>query len=174
MITDVVNRNVQSARGTTEATTLLSKQVDELHQLVGKFKLAKAMEWDNSFATNVSKFDSEHRTLFTMVNDLHDAMQQKRSREAVGSVLNRLIDYTANHFAGEEDQMRRTNFPDFNAHKREHEKLVEQALGLKAKFEAGETLHTQSVIEFLQNWLVNHIKGVDKLYGPHLNKNGIA
>jgi len=173
MITDVVNRNVENARGTTEATSLLSRQVDELHQLVGHFKLAKALEWNSSFATNVSKFDSEHKTLFAMVNDLHDAMQQKRSREAVGSVLNRLIDYTANHFAGEEEQMRRTNYPDFNAHKREHEKLVEQALGLKAKFEAGETLHTQSVIEFLQNWLVNHIQGVDKKYGPHMNKNGV-
>ena len=173
MITSVVNSNVENARGTTQATQLLARQVDDLHQLVGTFKLAKAMEWNEAFATRVTKFDNEHRTLFTMVNDLHDAMQQKRSREAVGSVLNRLIEYTANHFAGEEENMRRTGYPDFGAHKREHEKLVEQALGLKAKFEAGETLHTQSVIEFLQNWLVNHIQGVDKKYGPHLNENGI-
>jgi len=173
MISDVVVRSVDSARSTTTATAKLSEQVDQLHQLVGHFKLSNAMEWSSSYATNVSKFDDEHKVLFTMVNDLHDAMQQKRSREAVGSVLNRLIDYTANHFAGEEEQMRRTSYPDFNNHKREHEKLVEQALGLKAKFEAGETLHTQSVIEFLQSWLVNHIQGVDKKYGPHLNKNGI-
>lgn len=173
MITNVVNRNVESARVTTDATVLLSQQVDELHALVGHFKLAKALEWSATFATHVSKFDSEHRTLFGMVNELHDAMQQKRSRDAVGSVLNRLIDYTAKHFAGEEELMTRTNYPDFAAHKREHEKLVEQALGLKAKFDAGETLPAQGVIEFLQNWLVNHIQGVDKKYGPHLNKNGI-
>jgi len=173
MITDVVNRNVDNARGTTEATQMLARQVDDLHELVGSFKLAKALEWDDSFATRVAKFDGEHKTLFTMVNDLHDAMQQKRSREAIGSVLNRLIDYTANHFAGEEELMRRTSYPDFNAHKREHELLVEKALGLKATFDAGETLHTQSVIQFLQEWLVNHIKGVDRKYGPHLIKSGI-
>ncbi len=173
MITDVVNRNVESSRSTTEATTLLAKQVDNLHELVGKFKLAKALEWDDRFATKVSKFDNEHKTLFAMVNDLHDAMQQKRSRDTVGSVLNRLIDYTAKHFAGEEEAMTRTSYPDFAAHKREHEKLVEQALGLKAKFDAGETLPAQGVIEFLQSWLINHIMGVDKKYGLHLNKNGI-
>ncbi len=173
MITDVVNRNVENSRSTTGATELLAQQVDELHKLVSHFKLAKALEWDDSFATNISRYDSEHRSLFTMVNDLHEAMQQKRSRETIGSVLNRLIEYTANHFAGEEEQMKRTNYPDYPAHKREHEKLVEQALGLKSTFEAGETLHTQSVIEFLQNWLVNHIKGVDKKYGPHLVKNGV-
>jgi methyl-accepting chemotaxis protein/hemerythrin len=173
MITDVVNRNVDNARSTTEATGMLAQQVDELHQLVGHFKLAKALEWDDSFATKVSKFDNEHQALFGMVNELHDAMQQKRSREAIGSVLNRLIDYTAKHFAGEEEAMTRSSYPDFAAHKREHEKLVEQALGLKAKFDAGETLPAQGVIEFLQSWLINHIRGVDQKYGPHLNKNGM-
>lgn len=172
-ITSVVDRNVVSAQSSSEATAKLAEQVEELHKLVGNFRLSKALEWDSSFATNVSQFDSEHRTLFTMVNDLHDAMQQKRSREAIGSVLNRLIDYTAKHFAGEEDALRRTGYADFESHKRLHEKLVEQALGLKAKFDAGETLLTQEVIEFLQGWLVNHIKGVDQKYGPHMNKNGI-
>ena len=100
-------------------------------------------------------------------------MQQKRSNDAIGSVLNRLIDYTVKHFAGEEEAMTRSGYADFAAHKHEHEKLVEQAVGLKTKFDAGETLPTQGVIEFLQNWLVNHIQGVDKKYGPHLNKNGI-
>ncbi len=174
MITDVVNRNVDNARSTNEATALLARQVDELHQLVGHFKLAKALEWNTGFATGVSRFDNEHKNLFAMVNDLHDAMQNKKSREAVGSVLNRLIDYTAKHFAGEEEQLTRTAYPDFAAHKREHEKLVEQALGLKAKFDAGETLPAQGVIDFLQGWLINHIQGVDKKYGPHLNKNGLT
>jgi len=173
MITDVVNSNVENAHSTTHATTLLAHQVDELHQLVGHFKLANALEWNSSFATHVSRFDNEHKTLFTMVNELHDAMQQKRSRSAVGSVLNRLIDYTAKHFAGEEEAMTRTSYADFAAHKREHEKLVDQALALKAKFDAGETLPAQGVIDFLQGWLVNHIKGVDQKYGPHLNKSGI-
>jgi methyl-accepting chemotaxis protein/hemerythrin len=46
-------------------------------------------------------------------------------------------------------------------------------LDLQRKFNAGETLLTQSVIEFLQNWLINHIKGTDKKYGPHLTASGI-
>ena len=44
---------------------------------------------------------------------------------------------------------------------------------LQRKFSAGETLLTQSVIEFLQDWLINHIKGVDKKYGPHLTASGM-
>ena len=173
MITDVVNRNVENARSTTQATGMLSQQVDGLHELVGKFRLAKALEWDSSFATGIRSIDDQHRKLFDMVNDLHDAMQQKRTKEAIGQILNRLIEYTGSHFAHEENAFRKTSYPDEAAHKQEHTKLVGQVLDLQGKFNAGEAVLTQSVIEFLQDWLINHIKGTDKRYAPHLSKNGI-
>jgi methyl-accepting chemotaxis protein/hemerythrin len=173
MITDVVNRNVESARGTTEATGKLSHQVDQLHELVGHFRLSKALEWDLSFATGVERYDSAHKTLFRMVNDLHDAMQQKRSKEAIGQILNGLADYTISHFADEERSFAQTHYPEETQHKQLHKKLVDQVVELQGKFQAGETLLSQDVITFLQDWLINHIKGVDKRYGPHLNKNGI-
>ncbi|HEY3307898.1 MAG TPA: bacteriohemerythrin [Desulfuromonadaceae bacterium] len=173
MITDVVNRNVDSARGTTIATAKLSEQVDQLHELVGNFRLAKALEWDASFSTSVSRFDEQHKRLFGMVNELHDAMQQKRSKEAIGRILNGLAEYTVSHFAEEERSFSQTNYPEETQHKQLHKKLVDQVVELQGKFKSGETLLTQDVITFLQDWLVNHIKGVDKKYGQHLNKNGI-
>ena len=170
MITQVVNRNVDSARSTTVATGKLSQQVDELHNLVSTFRLSNALEWDESFATGVDKFDQQHRKLFDMVNDLHDAMQKKRSKEAIGSILNRLIEYTGSHFAEEEAAFSKFNYPDQVAHKQHHTKLVGQVLELHGQFKSGEAVLTQSVIEFLQDWLITHIKGVDKLYGPCLGK----
>ncbi len=174
MITEVVDRNVASARGTTDVTSKLSQQVDELHTLVGHFRLSRALEWDESFATGVQSMDDQHKKLFDMVNDLHDAMQQKRSKEGIGSILDRLIEYTASHFSAEEESFRRSSYPEEAQHKSHHAKLVEQVLDLQRKFQAGEALLTQSVIEFLQDWLINHIKGVDKKYGPHLIKHGIS
>ncbi len=174
MITEVVDRNVASARSTTDATSKLARQVDELHALVSHFRLAQALEWDDSFATGVRSLDDQHRKLFDMVNDLHDAMQQKRSKEAIGSILNRLIEYTASHFGAEEAGFRKSNYPDEARHKEHHAKLVAQVLDLQGKFNSGEALLTQSVIEFLQDWLINHIKGVDKQYGPHFIKHGIS
>ncbi len=173
MITDVVNSNVENARSTSQATGTLAKQVDQLHELVGKFRLSKALEWDATFATGVSKYDEQHRVLFNMVNDLADAMQQKKSKEAVGRVLNGLAEYTVNHFADEERSFSQTRYPEENEHKALHKKLVTQVVELIGKFNAGEPLITQDVINFLQDWLINHIKGVDIRYGSHLNKNGI-
>ena len=173
MITDVVNRNVENAHSTTLATTTLAREVDSLHELVGKFRLSKALEWDASFSTGVLKFDEQHKVLFNMVNDLADAMQQKKSKEAVGRVLNGLAEYTVNHFADEERGFSQTRYPDEANHKALHKKLVDDVVKLIGTFNAGEPLIAQDVINFLQNWLVDHIKGVDKRYGSHFNKNGI-
>jgi methyl-accepting chemotaxis protein/hemerythrin len=173
MITDVVNRNVENSRSTTQATSTLAKQVDGLHELVGHFRLSKALEWDASFTVGVDKYDNAHKVLFNMVNDLADAMQQKKSKDAVGRVLNGLAEYTINHFADEERAFSQTHYPEETQHKALHKKLLEQVTDLIKKFNAGETLIAQDVINFLQEWLINHIKGTDKRYGPHLNKNGI-
>ncbi|NVN90472.1 MAG: bacteriohemerythrin [Desulfuromonadales bacterium] len=174
MITDVVERNVESAHGTTVATAKLSEQVDQLHGLVGHFRLSNALEWDSSFATGVERFDNAHRVLFRMVNGLHDAMQQKRSKEAIGEILNGLAEYTVNHFAEEEQAFSQTGYTEEVQHRQLHKKLVDQVVTLQGRFRSGQTLLTQDVITFLQDWLINHIKGVDKKYGPHLTKNGVT
>jgi hemerythrin len=173
MITDVVNRNVENAHSTTLATGKLAEQVENLHALVKHFRLANALEWDQSFATGISRFDEAHKVLFKMVNDLHDAMQEKRSKEAVGRILNGLAEYTVNHFAEEERAFAKTHYPAEAEHKQHHTKLVNQVVELQEKFQSGETVLSQDVITFLTDWLINHIKGTDKKYGPHLTKNGI-
>jgi hemerythrin len=173
MITDVVNRNVENAHSTTLATGKLAEQVDNLHALVKHFRLANALEWDQSFATGISRFDEAHKVLFKMVNDLHDAMQEKRSKEAVGRILNGLAEYTVNHFAEEERAFAKTHYPAEAEHRQHHTKLVNQVVELQEKFQSGETVLSQDVITFLTDWLINHIKGTDKKYGPHLTKNGI-
>ena len=173
MITNVVNSNVESARNTKAATGKLVQQVDELHALVSHFQLSDAMVWDQSFATTIDTFDEQHKKLFAMVNELAQAMQHKRSKEAIGSVLQRLIEYTGSHFAAEEEAFRKAGYPEESAHVKQHRDLVSQVLELQQKFNAGETLLTHDVVVFLQNWLINHIKGTDKRYGPHLSKAGI-
>lgn len=172
-ITSVVDSNVSSARETSAATDKLAKQVDELHELVSHFRLTDALVWDASFSTTIPTFDQQHKQLFNMVNDLSSSMQQKRSKEAIASVLQRLIEYTGSHFADEEAAFKKSGYPDQAKHIQTHENLVRQVLDLQRKFTSGETVLTNDVIQFLQNWLIDHIKGEDKEYGPHLSKNGI-
>ena len=124
------------------------------------------------FGTNVTVADDQHKVLFGMLNDLHDAVPGG-DRAVIGAKLDTLINYVVEHFAEEERLMTSTNYPGYANHKAEHTKLLETCGGVAAKFKAGELDITQDTTAFVKDWLVTHIPNVDKYYGPHLNSNGI-
>ncbi len=124
------------------------------------------------FGTNVTVADDQHKVLFGMLNDLHDAVPGG-DRAVIGEKLDTLINYVVEHFAEEERLMTETGYPGYANHKAEHTKLLETCGGVAAKFKAGELDITQDTTAFVKDWLVSHIPNVDMYYGPHLNSKGI-
>ena len=132
------------------------------------------MEWNQKLAVGVTLLDADHQKLVQLINDLYDAMKQGHSKEVLGPILDRLVDYTKYHFAHEERFFEQTQYPGAAAHKREHDTLTKQVLDIQTKYKNGAygTL-SLDVMNFLKEWLVNHIQGSDQKYGPHLNGAGI-
>lgn len=124
------------------------------------------------FGTNISVADDQHQTLFGLLNDLDDTVPGG-DRAAIGEKLDSLVNFVVEHFAEEERLMTQTGYPDYDAHKSEHTKLLETCGGVVEKFKAGESDITQDTTAFVKDWLVNHIPNVDKHYGPYLNSKGI-
>lgn len=87
------------------------------------------MEWNEKLSVGVQQFDSEHKKLVGMVNDLFDAVQAGRGKDILGPILDGLIGYTKTHFANEERYMTQHGFPGLAAHKAEHDALAKQVLG---------------------------------------------
>jgi hemerythrin len=132
------------------------------------------MEWTEKLSVGVKQFDAEHQKLVGMVNDLFDAVQAGKGKDLLGPILDGLISYTKTHFANEEKYFAQHQYPNFQAHKAEHDALAKQVLDVQAKFKAGASAAlSMEVMNFLKNWLVKHILGTDKAYGPFLNGKGI-
>jgi hemerythrin len=132
------------------------------------------IEWKDELATGVAKFDGQHKQLIAMINELHDAMSAGKGKEAMGKILNGLINYTVTHFRDEEELMTKGGYPQLAAHKQEHKAFTDKALDLKKKYESGNMFITVEVMNFLRDWLTKHIKGTDKNYGPFLKSKGLA
>jgi hemerythrin len=132
------------------------------------------MTWTKEqFGTNISAHDSEHQEIFRLVNALGDALDSG-DRAAVGKQLDALISCVADHFASEEANFSKYDYPALAEHKAEHDKLVATCLDLQKKFHAGETDVTGETANFVVGWLTNHIPNIDKSYGPFLNAKGLA
>jgi hemerythrin len=131
------------------------------------------MTWSANISVGVGEMDAQHQKLVAMVNQLHEAMAGGKGNEAIGPILTGLVDYTKSHFAAEERLMAAHGYPNLPAHKVEHENLVKQVGEIVAKFKAGKTMISVSVMNFLKDWLMNHINRTDKAYGAYLNGRGI-
>ena len=81
-----------------------------------------------------------------------------------------LKDYTVTHFAMEEELMARHSYTAAARHQAIHADLVRQVADLVGKFQAGTASLTLPVMNFLEDWLVQHIQGEDFKLAEHLHK----
>lgn len=130
-------------------------------------------KWKEEYSVKVTDFDDQHKKLINLLNRLFDAMGAGKGKEMVGPILTELIDYTVVHFKAEEKVMFTHAYPDMKAHIEEHELLKKRVYAFKADFDAGKAPLTIEVMNFLKDWLTNHIVDTDKRYGPYMNARGI-
>jgi hemerythrin len=138
-----------------------------------KERLVALIQWTPEFSVGVERFDEQHKKLFELINELHGAIQQGRGPEALQGVLDSLADYAKTHFTEEEALMEKYHFPHLSAHRSEHKKLAAQVAKLQVWRKTSETLLSPVVMEFLLNWLANHIQKTDMRYKPFLNDIGV-
>src|ERR1035437_1544712 len=130
--------------------------------------------WNDNLSVGVKALDDDHKRLVGMINELHDAIMLGRARDVLSGVLDGMVKHTQTHFAREEQFFVQTGYRGRAAHKREHDNLTRRVKTLQAEYNGGEPLALSiETIGFLKTWLVAHIQGSDKKYGPHLNSKVI-
>ena len=160
----------------------ISGQAEELDAIVsamgqgnlgGVVDSDQLISWTNDLSVGVAKIDEQHKALVSLINELNSAMRQRRSEEVLAGVLDRLKQYTVKHFATEEEFFDRYGYAEAPAHKKAHRDLVEKVLAFEQELKSGRAKVTMEIMRFLKEWLVGHIMGTDKRYGPFLNGKGV-
>ncbi len=124
--------------------------------------------WTSMFSTGIGEQDNQHKKLIELINQLNDAMQEGKGAEVLGKVLSELVSYTVFHFGYEEKLMDQYNYGDSSAHKSEHVKFVQTVGEFKKNFDSGNAVISVEVMNFLRDWLTNHIMKTDKKLGQSL------
>lgn len=133
------------------------------------------MEWNDKMSVGIDSIDAQHKKLVALLNELYDGVQQGHTKEALGTVLSGLVDYTVAHFKYEEDLFAKTGYAEKDAHKAEHDAFTRKVGDVQEKYKTGvNTSLSLEVMTFLKNWLTNHIMGTDQKYTAHLKANGVA
>jgi hemerythrin-like metal-binding protein len=130
-------------------------------------------EWRDDYSVKIPSIDVQHRKLVDMLNALNDGMIAGTGTAHLSALLVGLVEYTAQHFAYEEQLFAEHAYPATPEHVEEHQRLVAAVLDFKKKYEAGQASINMQLMKFLKDWLIKHILGSDKAYSAHLVERGV-
>jgi hemerythrin len=119
-------------------------------------------QWGPELELGIDVIDQQHRRIVEYMNELHDAMMQKND-EAVGRVIEALVDYTLTHFAFEESLMEKGGYPLTEPHRAVHENFTRQIHRYREEHQNGAEV-AKKLLSSLRVWLTNHISRYDRDY----------
>lgn len=129
--------------------------------------------WSDELLVGVAAIDDQHRRLVEMVGAFYGALAEKKpAKDALGELLDGLVEYTRYHFETEERLMARSGFPDSPAHREQHAVFTRRVGDLVDRFSRGQLVLSIEATTFLREWLTDHILVRDKELGRHLVSRG--
>ena len=128
----------------------------------------KNIIWDDSLNVDVEEINEDHRRLVDLFNILSHSVAEGDSAEYIEAVLEELINCTIWHFSHEERLMLLYKYEGLKEHKEEHGELIKSVRTLQKKFHKENKLLTNEDIDYLANWLTEHIVGYDMNLGFYL------
>ncbi len=131
------------------------------------------IDWNDSFSVGIKEMDNQHKKLIELINQLHEAMRVGQGSSTVSSVISDLADYTVYHFQAEEKLLQTHNFPGYLVQLKSHKGFVEKVQEFQANLTSRKLSMSIEVIQFLKDWLIEHIQGQDMKYGKFLNEKGV-
>lgn len=175
-------RRIQAGRGShfdpdvVDAFLDCEQEFMEIHETYSLFSQAfctvfseecartLTVRWGPEMAVGIQAIDRQHQELIARINRLFQAILEGRGKEEAAVALDFLGGYVVRHFATEEKLMLETCYPEYAAHKKEHEDFLRDFQVLARELAAG-GISSQMVVRInrqVVHWLVNHIMEVDR------------
>ena len=140
---------------------------------MGSDNILKMIEWEDKYSVGISIIDEEHKTFIDIINRAIVAKQHNNNEEKVKDVLKEMTMYALSHFSTEEAYMIEFDYPEFQHHNEEHHDFTIRAAVYLNRVINGDYQISGEILEYLKQWLLNHIQGTDKKYIDCFSKNGL-
>lgn len=116
----------------------------------------------------IPSMNDTHLEEMIIINNLDTAIANS-DVEAISALLNELLEHSTIHFANEEAIMQETQYPDYQSHKSEHDRHLQELGSLVSYFER--TRDPKAMYAYskgnLTPWRIHHIQTMDTLMAQH-------
>ena len=116
----------------------------------------------DGFRTGIRSLDYEHRKLVGAMEALCDSYDRAASARETSDLFGALYAEASAHFALEESIMREKKYAFYDAHKADHERLLDQIRFMMEAYEAGQCVDCDTTLRAcLEAWFAGHVANAD-------------
>jgi hemerythrin-like metal-binding protein len=129
----------------------------------------KFFTWKEQFKVQIPEMDQQHQRFFQLMNQIH-VYNNKQERDSgfLDGLFQELVSYIHIHFDEEEKLLEMTGYEGLAHQKKQHQFFRDQiALFHKQHLENNAAV-PQSTLNFMRDWILNHILETDQQYGKYL------
>jgi len=137
-----------------------------------------SFKWKDRYNLNIEQIDNQHRKLFeigerayslAILNDSYDHYDE------IMTVLNELLDYAEYHFKYEENLLESYNYDGLGQQKQEHGFYINRINSITSRdIDENQKQTIIEIVDFLSEWISNHILFSDRKYAIYFQEKGIA
>jgi len=119
------------------------------------------IEWKDEYSIGNASVDQEHELLITQINKLYEQLNPPLDTDTIESMLADIQTDISAHFALEELLMQEAGFAEFEDHRQDHERLLDQINDMIFHFTEDPVSGKELLINRLSDWFSHHFKGFD-------------
>lgn len=120
--------------------------------------------WDEKYSVGVVLLDNQHKRMFEVINELLDSINNNSTEEHLSHIIESLIEYKKFHFETEENYFKEFNYDGAEEHILKHKEFNSKLTALKEKYPNPTVDFAFDLVDFLEDWLIEHLMVVDQKY----------
>lgn len=136
-----------------------------------------SFKWKDNYSVNIAEIDEQHKKLFEIGDRVYGIVlldDEYDHYDEIVEIIEELRDYTIYHFDYEERMLERYGYDELEFQHFQHSffvKRLEKIVSKDIDEDQKETI--RDIVEFLADWITNHILQSDMKYSQFLNNEGI-
>lgn len=132
------------------------------------------LTWNEQFNLGIASIDAQHRRLVDVLNQLDEAVAIGDEVQTILDLIAALADYTQYHFVHEEELMQQAGYDSeqYAKHKQQHQQFIELVAAEQQKAIKDPETVSNELLEYLVEWLSEHILVSDKQMVQALGHQG--
>jgi hemerythrin len=124
------------------------------------------LQWKPEYSVGIQSIDDEHREMINLINTTYEKLDSDADADQVEEYLGEILSTISMHFALEERIMRNAAYGEFQAHKDDHEVLLDRLRDLMDDFFDDPASGASRLEQGLSVWFAEHFSTFDaRLHG---------